>query len=148
LKHEDDAKHAHGVLWEVLDWAKHFAIAGIIGVLFITFVGQRSVVHGMSMSPTLHDNDQLFIEKITPRLGAIKRGDIVTIKVDGVKGVEGLKEGHDRLIKRVIALEGDRLAIRDGKVYLNGELLEEDYIGDIDYTFSGHVTDEITVGEG
>ena len=130
------------VIYEVLDWAKHIVIAVIVGILFITFVGQRTVVYGMSMTPTLENGDQLIIEKISPKIGGIKRGDIVTIYIHGL-----LDEGKDYLIKRVIALEGDRIRISDGHVYLNGEILSEDYIRG-DYTFEERLVTEIVVNKG
>jgi signal peptidase I len=130
------------VIKEILDWVKHIAIAIIVGVLFITFVGQRTVVYGMSMSPTLENGDQLVIEKITPKIGGIKRGDIVTIYIHGM-----LDEGKDYLIKRVIAIEGDTVRIEDGKVYLNGEPLNEKYIRG-DYTYEEHLKSELTKKKG
>ena len=130
------------VVKEILDWIKHIAIAIIVGVLFITFVGQRTVVYGMSMTPTLENGDQLVIEKITPKIGGIKRGDIVTIYIHGM-----LDEGKDYLIKRVIAIEGDTVMISGGKVYLNGNPLEEDYIRG-DYTYEEQLKSEITIEKG
>ena len=130
------------VVMEILDWAKHIAIAIVVGILFVTFVGQRTIVYGVSMTPTLHDGDQLFIEKITPKLGHLKRGDIVTIYVHGM-----LDEGKDYLIKRVIAVEGDRISIHDGKVFVNGVELHESYVS-VDYTYSERLTSELTVGKG
>jgi signal peptidase I len=110
-----------------------------MGLLFIAFVGQRSVVHGMSMSPTLENGDQLFIEKLTPKIGIINRGDIVTIYANGM-----LESGKDYLVKRVIALEGDSVRIDDGVVYLNGKPIEEDYIQG-DYTYEERLESEITI---
>ncbi|MDR1061039.1 MAG: signal peptidase I [Clostridiales bacterium] len=129
------------VLREILDWIKHIVIAIVVGILFITFVAQRTVVYGSSMTPTLHNGDQLVIEKISPKTGNINRGDIVTIYVHG-----RLEEGKDYLIKRVIAIEGDKLAIRDGSVYLNGEALDEGYTS-TDYTYGDNFASEITVGK-
>jgi signal peptidase I len=130
------------VVAEILDWIKHIVIAIVIGILVITFVGQRTIVYGASMSPTLQNGDQLIIEKISPRIGTIKRGDIVTIYVHG-----RLEEGKDYLIKRVIALQGDTLEIKDGTVYLNDAPLEEDYVS-ADYTYNENLRGKITVGEG
>jgi signal peptidase I len=130
------------IIKEVLDWIKHIAIAVIVGILFITFVGQRTVVYGMSMSPTLDNGDQLVIEKISPKIGGIKHGDIVTIYIHGM-----LDEGKDYLIKRVIAIAGDRIKIEDGVVYLNGNPLVEDYIRG-DYTYEERLRSEITIEEG
>jgi len=140
-KNEEESRQKPvSMLYEVLDWAKHIIIAVVVGVLFITFVGQRTVVYGMSMSPTLENGDQLIIEKISPKVGGIKRGDIVTIYIHGM-----LDEGKDYLIKRVIAIEGDTIKVEDGKVYVNGEMIEEDYIRG-DYTYEERLRSEIRVG--
>lgn len=138
----DEKNNTGAVVREVLDWAKHIALAIIVGILFITFVGQRTVVYGMSMSPTLSNGDQLIIEKISPKIGGIKRGDIVTIYIHGL-----LDEGKDYLIKRVIAVEGDTVKIEDGMVYLNGNLLKEDYTRG-DYTYEERLTSELTIEKG
>ena len=138
----DGADKPVSVIREILDWVKHIVLAIIVGILFITFVGQRTVVYGMSMTPTLENGDQLVIEKISPKIGGIKHGDIVTIYIHGM-----LDEGKDYLIKRVIAIEGDRVKIENGHVYLNGEMLNEDYIRG-DYTYEERLTSEITIEKG
>ncbi|MDP4180670.1 MAG: signal peptidase I [Bacillota bacterium] len=116
------------VLREGLDWGVHIAIAVLIGFLIVGFVGQRTIVSGSSMETTLHDGDQLIIEKLTPKLGKLKYGDIVTINVTDKSEV-----GRSPIIKRVIGVEGDKIEEKDGKVYLNGKALKEDYING-DYT--------------
>lgn len=117
---------------EILDWALHIFIAVLIGFLIVTFVAQRTIVYGQSMEPTLQDRDQLVIEKISPRLGKLKHGDIVTVYVP-----EYLGEGRDYIIKRVIGIEGDTVEIKEGKVFVNGTELKEPYING-DYTDEGH----------
>lgn len=97
---------------ETLDWIIHIAVAVLIGVLIVTFVGQRTLVHDISMQPTLVDGDNLVVEKISPKIGTLHRGDIIVFKVP--------EEGR-QLIKRLIALPGDTVEIKDGKVYVNGE---------------------------
>ena len=126
---------------EILDWAIHILVALILGFLVVTFVVQRTVVHGVSMEPTLHNGDQLIIEKISPKLGNVSYGDIVTLYVP-----EELQEGQDYVIKRVIGVAGDRVMIKDGRVYVNGIMLEEDYING-DYTHVNNDRFEITVAE-
>lgn len=90
----------------------------------MTFVAQRTIVYKSSMEPTLYDGDNLIVEKISPRLGRIKRGDIVTIK----SASDWLHEEGKTIIKRVIAVAGDSVEIKDGKVYVNGQEIEENYI--------------------
>jgi len=111
------------VFKEALDWAAHIIIAVLIGLFIVNFVAQITIVNGSSMETTLHNGDRLIIEKISPRFGWLKRGDIVTIN-----DYPGLDSDRKPIIKRIIGLEGDKVEIRDGKVYVNGEALEEDYI--------------------
>ncbi|HAA42872.1 MAG TPA: signal peptidase I [Ruminiclostridium sp.] len=111
---------------EALDWAIHIAIAVLLAVLIVNFVAQVTVVQGSSMENTLSEKDRLLIEKISIRFGKIKRGDIVT--VNNPEGDDGIYLRNSPIIKRVIGIEGDLVEIRDGSVYVNGEILEEDYI--------------------
>ncbi|MCX7748564.1 MAG: signal peptidase I [Clostridia bacterium] len=111
------------ILREILEWAAYISAAIAISLLITAYVGQKTIVYGKSMEPTLHDGNQLWIEKITKNFGKFDRGDIVTIHVPEVIGEE-----KDAIIKRVIGIEGDRIEIKDGKVYVNGEVLKEDYI--------------------
>ncbi len=65
---------------EALDWIVHIAIAIVIGVLIVVFVGQRTIVHDISMEPTLVEGDNLIVEKLGFRFGWLKRGDIIVFK--------------------------------------------------------------------
>lgn len=110
-------------------------IAVLIGFFIVTFVGQRTIVNGESMEPTLHDDDQLIIEKISPRFGWLQRGDIITIDVRDHKDV--VRESP--IIKRIIGVAGDTVEVRNGKVYVNDKELEEGYI-------NGNNTEVVTEG--
>ncbi len=91
------------------------------------------IVHQTSMYPTLHDRDYLFIV----RTKDYQRGDIVVFSDESV--------GQENLVKRVVGLAGDTVEIANGRVYLNGEELQEEYLD------SSVVTDGdmvITVSEG
>ncbi|MCX8130993.1 MAG: signal peptidase I [Clostridia bacterium] len=113
------------VIKETLSWVIHIAIAVAIGLIIVNFVIQRTIVDGQSMEPTLQNADNLWVEKLTPKFGKLKYGDIVTIDVP-----EKVGEERSPLIKRVIGVEGDSIEIRNGKVYLNNKELNENYIGD------------------
>lgn len=120
------------IIEETIDWGKHIVIAVLIAGFIIIFVGQRTVVSKTSMVPTLHDKDNLIIEKITPRFGLLERGDIVIIE----DASEHFESDHKLIIKRIIALENETIEIKDGIVYINGIPLREDYIeneGDSNY---------------
>ena len=88
--------------------------------LVITFAVQTVHVLGLSMYPTLDDQDYLIATKIDYRLHDPARGDIVIMR-------DPYDSSKD-FIKRVIGLPGERILIRDGKVYINGQLLDEPYL--------------------
>jgi signal peptidase I len=94
--------------------------AGIIAFIIITFIGQVTVVKGASMEDTLFNRERLICNKIVYRLSEPTHGEIVIFKPP-------IDQNHN-YIKRVIAVEGDKIKIIDGIVYLNGEKLEEDYV--------------------
>lgn len=84
------------------------------------FLAEPLEVTGESMEPTLHDKEQIIVEKLSMNFGELERGDIV---------VFNSPENPDILIiKRLIGLPGDTVMLEDGKVYLNGNMLEETYI--------------------
>ena len=88
----------------------------------LMFVGQRTSVHGSSMYPTLKDGDQLIVEKVTKHFSSPKRFDIIVFNEQDEKSDETV-----HYIKRVIGLPGETVCIQDGKIYIDGEVLEENY---------------------
>lgn len=114
---------------EALDWVLHIGIAILIGVLIVTFVAQRTLVHDVSMQPTLVEGDNLIVEKISAKLGGLKRGDII---------VFDSPHGDKQLIKRLIAFEGEKIEIKENRVYINGEALEEKYLNGVSTTGMGN----------
>lgn len=97
---------------EALDWFIHIAAAVILGVLIVTFVAQRTIVYDISMQPNFVQGDNLLVEKLGYRFGDLHRGDIVIVK---------MPDSDKKLIKRLVAVEGDRVQVKDGKLYVNGK---------------------------
>ncbi|MBC2579477.1 signal peptidase I [Clostridium sp. DJ247] len=108
------------ILKEIREYGVSIIVAVIIALVFHTYVLARANVDGPSMQPTLHNNDVLFIEKISTETNNIKRGQIVVFDSKNVNG--------DYYIKRVIGVEGDTVEIKNSHVYLNGNVLEETYL--------------------
>ncbi len=108
---------------EALDWILHIGIAVVIGLLIVTFVAQRTLVHDISMQPTLVEGDNLIVEKVSAKLGGLHRGDIIVFRVP---------EENRQLIKRLIAVEGDKVEIKNGKVYVNDKEQDESYLKNAD----------------
>lgn len=111
---------------ELMEWIKSILIAVVIAVFIKTFIFNTTYVLGNSMHPTLHEKDRLFANKLSLYFSGPKRGDIVLLDAPDTE--------DKKYIKRVIGIEGDEIEIKDGLVYLNGSLLEEDYIEDGVYT--------------
>ena len=106
---------------EVIEWFESFVFAIFVVILVLTFIVRVVQVEGPSMEDTLQNGDRLILTHFnyTP-----ERGDIVVLNSSGL---------NETIIKRVIAVEGDTLSIdfNKGEVTLNGEVLKEDYIKEI-----------------
>ena len=94
-------------------------VAAICLRLFIIDVAQ---VNGNSMNPTLDNADILLISKISVKINAPQRYDIIMLDVP---------DRSSQLIKRIIGLPNEHIAITDGLVFINGRLLEEEYLDNI-----------------
>lgn len=113
-------------------------VMAVIAILVATLLTlncflQFAVTRGSSMSPTIHDGELLLVRKT----GEIRDGDIIAFHSDRFNMV---------LIKRVIATEGERVRVQDGKVFRNGVMLIESYLP-YGCTTQGNET-EITVLPG
>ena len=102
----------------------------LVYVILFSFFFMHVEVVGTSMNPTLNDGDILVVNKV----GEVNRGDVII--------VSKLKGEEDWLVKRVIAIEGDEVVIEHGKVYVNGEILLEDYLLEPNSTYAPNCTDE------
>ena len=149
---------------DILEWVYCIIIALVLAMLFRYFIGTPTIVQKVSMKPTLIEGERLWLNRWNRTTKTLpKRGQIITFeepekldyfdtKVDLNNPVAKYKErnafqwfvnnfleiGKRSYIKRVIALPGEKVEIKEGKVFINGEELVEPYLQ------SGVVTD---VGE-
>lgn len=136
----------------IREWILTFAIAILIGLFLRTFVIQRNLVRGPSMDPTFTEGDQLIVEMVTKRFRPIPRGTVVTVDAIHLPSYENYKEMFGerapRLIKRVVGLPGERIQFQDGKVLIDGNVLDEPYLSDEVVTSpSNPAYADITLGE-
>lgn len=139
---------------EILEWVYCIVIALVLAMLFRYFIGTPTIVKMTSMYPTLVQDERLWLNRWGRTTKTMpKRGEIITFEepakvtysaseIDQKNPVATYKEknawqwfvndfleiGKRSYIKRVIALPGEHVEIRNGKVYINGEALEEPYL--------------------
>ncbi|HJY98918.1 MAG TPA: signal peptidase I [Patescibacteria group bacterium] len=116
-----------------------------VGIFFFVYllIMRPHRIKGASMTPNYPDGQYLLTERVTYYLREPERGDVVVF----TPPVSEL----DEYIKRVVVLPGERVMINGGRVFINGELLEEEYIGEDTPTPSGSFLKEgieYTVPEG
>ncbi len=124
---------------EILQMSIYLLIVLCLTFLLIHYVGQRTRVQGDSMRPTLHDGDNLIVDKLSYRFQDPQRFDIIVFPYEHKK--------KTYYIKRIIGMPGERVRIdQDGIIYINGEVLEEDYGAEV-MRSPGRAVTEITLGE-
>ena len=144
-------------LKDILEWAYCIIIAVVLALLFRYYIGTPTIVQQVSMYPTLVQDQRLWLNRWGRTTKTLpERGDIITFEaptktsystqtqIDQSNPVAKyekkfngildkfryyvLEIGKDSYIKRVIALPGEHVQIKDGKVYINDEELQEDYL--------------------
>ena len=90
-----------------------------LAVALTYFVGMRTSVIGDSMEPALSNGQEILINRFLYKLSSPKRGDVVVFLPNG-------NQNTHYYVKRIIGLPGETVQIINGKVYIDGELLEED----------------------
>lgn len=114
------ASALHLLRSEVRVWARDLLIAVGLALVIIIFLYQPVKVEGTSMAPLLSDQERIFINKFVYRFESIHRGDVVVFwyPLDRSKS----------FIKRVIALPGEMVEIRQGILYVDGRAIAEPYV--------------------
>ena len=125
----------HDEFWA---WVKTLASAAVYATLIVTFGFQVARVEGLSMAPTLDDQDRLIVNKLVYRLSSPRRSDIVMLYYP--------VNPDKSFVKRVIAKENDTVRIVDGKVYVNGEARDDVFVPPTYRSHEDHPS--ITVKQG
>ena len=102
---------------EIKEWASSIIVALVLTLIIRTYVIQAFKIPSGSMRPTLMEGDKLFVNKYLYRFEKPKRGDIIVFKYP----VDPKKD----FIKRLVGFGGETVEIRDGKIYIDGKVLDD-----------------------
>lgn len=119
----DPVEEMRGSVLEFID-------SGLIALVLVfmiirPFIVQAFYIPSGSMRPTLVENDKILVDKLSYHFRLPNRGDVIVFKAPPVAS-----EDQKDFIKRLIALPGDVVEVRDGLVYINGKAQHEDYIAE------------------
>lgn len=106
----------HRLVFDILETV----VLAVLLFLGINAVSARVRVDGFSMRPTLEDREFILVNRLAYRFGEVQHGDIIVFHYP--------TDPQEELIKRVIGLPGNRVIISGGKVSVDGQLLQEEYI--------------------
>lgn len=123
-----DARRPNRRRARVFEVVETLVLTAVIFFVIQTFIAQPFEVRQQSMEATLEPGQFVLVDKLTPRWDAYKRFDVVVFEPPS-NWVDG---NGSPLIKRVIGVGGDEVEIRDGSVYINGEILHEQYLYSVD----------------
>jgi len=118
--HPQTAEKLFWRLGWVYDFSKLATVILVLGLLTHYFFYSALVVRGTSMDPNYFDGEVLLIDKISYRLKPPERFDVIAMYFPG--------ETEKRFIKRIIALPGEKVEIRSGRVAIDGWTLDENYL--------------------
>ena len=125
--------------WDLREWLRTALLVVIASFAMRAVVVEAFVVPSGSMKPTIREGDHLLGSKFHSRFWAPRRGDVVVFRPPEAAQRLGSADAR-RFVKRVIAVAGDEVEIREGVVRVNGEPLQEPYIAEAPvYTFPATV---------
>ena len=106
-----------------MEWVAVAIGALVVALLIKAFLLQAFYIPSASMEPTLHEDDRVLVNKLSYRIGDVQRGDIIVFEKP-----EGAGGDIDDFIKRAIGLPGETVSFSGGRVFIDGQPLEESYV--------------------
>lgn len=132
-------RRKRSLLRNILLWAFEILVTILFAYVVVYFFGQSRTNIGQSMDVTLSGGDTVLLNVLAYQLGSPKRGDVISFKPNGTQ------TGHSS-IKRIIGLPGETIQIRDGMIYIDGNVYLEKKSYPV-ITNPGMASGEIRIGE-
>ena len=123
---------------EILSWIFWIFVSVMLAVVTVFCVGMKTSVIGSSMEPSLYNGQEIFLNRLVYKVASPRAGDVVVFLPNG-------NEKSHYYVKRVVGVPGDKLYIKSGMLYVNGEVVEE-YFNDR-IAEPGILENEVTLGE-
>ena len=108
------------LLQEIIIWLFQIALVCFAAFVLVWYFGQRVSVIGDSMNPGLKNGDITLVNRLVYDVRKPRRGDIIAFKPNG-------NDSSHYYMKRVIGLPGETIECKEGIIFIDGEMLEEDY---------------------
>ena len=132
------AKKKRSIPQQIFLWVFQIVIVVLFAFVLVYFFGQTRACIGQSMSTTIEGGDAVLLDGLSYKLGNPKRNDVIAFQLNGNR--EGASS-----IKRILGLPGETIQIKDGMIYIDGEI----YLEKKDYpamTDAGLAEEPITLG--
>lgn len=115
---EKETKNRSSLVRTILSYLFIFIFTIAVGTLFRVYVVTPTVVSGSSMYPTLHNDDKIMLNKVTPLIKGYERFDVVVFK----------HSDTEYYVKRIIGVPGDTVSYSDDTLYVNNKPYKENYL--------------------
>ena len=119
-KDRDRSRKYEAAMKAIGGWVLRIAVVCVLAFGVVWYLGKWRSVVGDSMNPVLHNGDIVLVNQIVYDASNPKRGDVIVFRPDG-------NEDLHVYMKRIVGLPGETIQIKDGKLYIDGKELEEEY---------------------
>ena len=121
-----------------LFWTGECILAFAIGCVLVFYFMSRLTCVGQAMEPSINSGNSVLVNRFSYAMTTPKRGDVIVFKPNGNKNAH-------YYMRRVIGVPGDKIQVKDGFVYVNGDLYETG-IGNEQMDYAGLAEEELKVG--
>lgn len=148
LRFEEEKKHEQRMqfLKESIRFLIAAAVVVLLAWLIVTFALKKVSVIGSSMETTLYNGEDVIVNKTSYAIFSPRRNQIIAFYPEAEEGEEQATDDTAIQIRRIVGLPGEKIQIKNGKLYVDGELVEEKHSFEPMYS-AGRAVSEIKLEE-